>query len=1283
MADTEVFEPQPGTRAGMEARASSGPQLQQSKSSSMDVAFNTSAAPQANTDLENLSENIRPLHLDLCPLCLDVPAECDREERVCPDHGSHASVCRDCLKSYIDHKMTNAVSGYCPAITCPCVHADKQPRILNYLAWSSWDAKSKDTYETLAKDVFTLLCGGCHSNQTVLVCGYLETIPKAHIALQQAMESAGADEALVNDFHAELSAYCDGKQAANAFYDSINSKYLPTLTGMQDKAAWGIFKQILTIIPNPERVATLQLRYLRSRPRVWSPCCNREHCFRCKIKDFHEGKTCEEYSATLSSDIVLCPSCGVSLVKGDGCNSITCLCGTTFSWSGELETTQRCAKFLESFPDATSLQCAKVLCAEQAGELIEAKAWQRRHQHDVNQELLRWWTSKHTYYASQACVVLDVSRLPEGYKLASSLWKKSHSKEIDECHVMKRAMKESLFITMYPNENERARAAVLLLRGHHRPEGKITRSRCPALVESAEIWRQRHEDEYKREGEEYEKRSAAQFLYLYGNCRTVQQYFGHSTLVVTQFSQELSCTDLTFSNDYTTVQRVGSVSTYPAAFAELQGSTCQFTVRIDHAPLTMNMLSFGLAKKGMAKSGSNGVGPTRNTWGMYDERGSGSSSRFFRVSSGGVEVERYNKKFQVGDVLAAVVDTEQGWLELSLESEEYSHRYMFEIPPEQHTEYVFAMTFANDHKVTVLDSLPSPTALGATTNTQIENADNPKTSSDKFADMLQGSRSAKKEKKISPSEMAGRVKEVGLNKGSDGKTGAHSLTNMHKQMPTSQLQPSSMVSMNYEHRIMFYNLKSRLRKIATQHSAVPLDRIEFLASKWEAKCDALGHPFAPSCAAASAYRAVEPVLMSILGPNVPLSCAYEEMRNREKVQKLSLEAAAAAKGHVKAEGDYTHTHAQGGAGSRTISGSVDTRGGRKSGLQSLVSMFERSSKSHMATAAAASAGHNKAKKGGEYVHPRAPGHASVPALASESGAGAGGGAVSRSEGGSGTRHHGIYTIVNMFERNSKSHKTQGSPPKIVTQASVPEEMATRSVATATAVNMPPQSTLYERARVTANWRGRGKYYPGYIAQENNDGTYDVNYDDGERETRVDAFRIIPHDGIEIEYRDGDRVEVNYRGKGKYYPGRIQRARPYGRYDISYDDGEQESCVLGSLIRDPSGPAEIYAGDSLYAKKTKKEEGEEMGVNVSPPESMFNDAPGCSDDTRQSDPHLVMPSMSEGETAEIAHLGMQLSWQEVVYAIAWGARAYHNHAQAEARSVDESMKSCGKRSRSQP
>ena len=115
-------------------------------------------------------------------------------------------------------------------------------------------------------------------------------------------------------------------------------------------------------------------------------------------------------------------------------------------------------------------------------------------------------------------------------------------------------------------------------------------------------------------------------------------------------------------------------------------------------------------------------------------------------------------------------------------------------------------------------------------------------------------------------------------------------------------------------------------------------------------------------------------------------------------------------------------------------------------------------------------------------------------------------------------------------------------------------------------------------RVEARYRGRSKKYPGKISRVHADGTFDVSYDDGESETRVEARLITALGGggsdsdraSSDKLREGDKVEARYRGREKYYPGKIDRDRRDGTYDIAYDDGERETRVEARLIRKKRG-----------------------------------------------------------------------------------------------------------------
>ncbi|CAM9249705.1 unnamed protein product, partial [Sphacelaria rigidula] len=120
------------------------------------------------------------------------------------------------------------------------------------------------------------------------------------------------------------------------------------------------------------------------------------------------------------------------------------------------------------------------------------------------------------------------------------------------------------------------------------------------------------------------------------------------------------------------------------------------------------------------------------------------------------------------------------------------------------------------------------------------------------------------------------------------------------------------------------------------------------------------------------------------------------------------------------------------------------------------------------------------------------------------------------------------------------------------------------------------SAILKGDRVEARYRGRGsKFYKGKIIRVNSDATFDIDYDDGEKELCIDAEHVRslesarPKRGGRTSGRmpqEGDKVEANYRCRGRYYKGRIDRVNKDDTFDITYDDGEREHGVVAEMIR---------------------------------------------------------------------------------------------------------------------
>jgi hypothetical protein len=125
--------------------------------------------------------------------------------------------------------------------------------------------------------------------------------------------------------------------------------------------------------------------------------------------------------------------------------------------------------------------------------------------------------------------------------------------------------------------------------------------------------------------------------------------------------------------------------------------------------------------------------------------------------------------------------------------------------------------------------------------------------------------------------------------------------------------------------------------------------------------------------------------------------------------------------------------------------------------------------------------------------------------------------------------------------------------------------------------------LEEGAKVEARYRGGSRFYKGKITRKRLNGTFDILYDDGEKEMGVDKALIKSLGGAgrrgrgrggdtddEDELGEGSKVEAKYRGGSRYYKGKITRKRLNGTFDILYDDGEKEMSVDKSLIKSLGG-----------------------------------------------------------------------------------------------------------------
>ena len=117
----------------------------------------------------------------------------------------------------------------------------------------------------------------------------------------------------------------------------------------------------------------------------------------------------------------------------------------------------------------------------------------------------------------------------------------------------------------------------------------------------------------------------------------------------------------------------------------------------------------------------------------------------------------------------------------------------------------------------------------------------------------------------------------------------------------------------------------------------------------------------------------------------------------------------------------------------------------------------------------------------------------------------------------------------------------------------------------------PQN-FQENDKVEARFGGGEQWFPGTVTCALGNGTYDVRYDDGDKESGVSAVnlrtRLAASSSEQIAERPfalEESVKVRYKGGRTQYPGKIHRIRVNGTYDIFYADGDMEEYVTVDMI----------------------------------------------------------------------------------------------------------------------
>lgn len=314
-----------------------------------------------------------------------------------------AKACADCLERYFTSVINSGFSGYCPRMKCLSSSCEL---IIESKVWMNFiEEELVEAWEDRASDILTIQCADCHERGSMMescehaACegseAFLQAVPEAIRSTLPLFETGRLDaHEFLKIIYEHHSAEVAAELAAN--------RSEPLEESEQERMKWDLVRGILCSIEDSERRASLHCRFLRQNPMIETHCCGLLHCFNCKVADGHQDLTCEEYQAGLAEEydthdnsVLSCPGCGVQLVKGDGCDSITCVCGDVFEWSArkmELEV----AIFLSEY-DNDMDAAVRAVVSIRFSEELEGEEEEESEQQERQRTMADYFTSVHWF----------------------------------------------------------------------------------------------------------------------------------------------------------------------------------------------------------------------------------------------------------------------------------------------------------------------------------------------------------------------------------------------------------------------------------------------------------------------------------------------------------------------------------------------------------------------------------------------------------------------------------------------------------------------------------------------------------------------------------------------------------------------------------------------------------------------------------------------------------------------------------------------------------------------
>ena len=146
-----------------------------------------------------------------------------------------------------------------------------------------------------------------------------------------------------------------------------------------------------------------------------------------------------------------------------------------------------------------------------------------------------------------------------------------------------------------------------------------------------------------------------------------------------------------------------------------------------------------------------------------------------------------------------------------------------------------------------------------------------------------------------------------------------------------------------------------------------------------------------------------------------------------------------------------------------------------------------------------------------------------------------------------------------------------------------------------------EESFREGDKVECKRGGKSPRLPGKIKKVHADGTYDISFEDGERERNVPAEHIRKAKKSKSKFSVDDRVEVKI--KSKWVKGRVKRTHKDGTIDVDASNGEKARRVDPEDVRarddgSDGDDAKIGVGDKVRAKYKVRDSARKLNLKPS-------------------------------------------------------------------------------------